>query len=193
MTIFKKEQLLLFVAPLFLLGCAANIPEKLGVSDLEWTSYSQDKQKNLLAVYERMMKERESEAEKQEANKTLSGSFLAVSIYGGKIMFPPSFINWQNYKPVRFTIFKGECHNIEMMQSSGSDVKTELGVCFYGNILYLDSSRYDRTKKAGSVSIYYSPLWLTGFAYKDINSSGYVRLSNVTVEIKQEESVSVNK
>lgn len=65
-------------------------------------------------------------------NKILSGPYLAVSIYGGKIMFPPSFINWQNYQPVHFTIFKDECRNIEMMQTSDSDTKTELGVCFHG-------------------------------------------------------------
>ena len=186
---FKKARLL-FVTPIFLLGCAINIPEKLGVSNLEWMSYSQDKQKSLLADYELMQKEREGKEEKKEEHKNPIGIYLEVSIYGGKIMFPPSFINWHNYKPARFVIFKGECSNIPIMHASDGSSKTELGVCFQDNVLYLDSSHYDLTKKMGSVTIYSSPLWLNGFIYNDISSTGYVRLSNVTVEVIQKEAPS---
>jgi hypothetical protein len=193
MFIFKKKYFLLFLTHFFLVGCAVNISEKIGVSDLEWMSYSQDKQKVLLANYDEVLKKRESELERQTENQNLSGTFLTVKIYGGKIMFPPSFINWQDYKPVHFTIFKGQCRNIEMMRPSAGDSKTELGVCFQGNVLYLDPSHYDLTQKAGSFTIYHSPLWVSGFSYKDINSSGYVRLSNVTVEIKQKWAPPVNK
>lgn len=187
MILFKRTPL--FVACLFLVGCAVNIPEKLGVSDLEWESYSKEKQKNLLANYERMMKEHGSESKGQEEDEDSKGPFLEVSIYDGKIMFPPSFINWQTYQPVRINIFKGECRNVELRSAADSNSKTMLGVCFRDNILYLDSSHYDLTKKIGTVSIYHSPLWLSGFAYKEINSTGYVKLSNVTVEIKQKEAL----
>jgi hypothetical protein len=186
---FKKARLSLFVAPIFLLGCAINTPEKLGISNLEWMSYSQDRQKSLLADYAQMQKELAGkEEEKKEDYKISIGTYLEVSIFGGKIMFPPSFINWQNYEPVRFVVFKGECSNIPIMQISDSDSKTELGVCFQDNVLYLDSSHYDLTKKMGSVTIYSSPLWLNGFTYKDISSTGYVRLSNVNVEVTQKEA-----
>lgn len=62
----KKQQVLLFVVYLFLMGCAASVPEKLGISDLEWESLGQDKQKTLLANYEWMLRERESKTEKRE-------------------------------------------------------------------------------------------------------------------------------
>jgi hypothetical protein len=188
-----KKIILLFCVHFFLVGCATNTPEKLGINELEWTSYSQEKQQTLLANYERMTKEHEGVLEKQEVDKKLSDHFLEVNIYGGKVMFPPSFINWQSYQPVHFTIFNGKCHNIEMIQASDSDTKTELSVCFYGNVLYLDSSRYDPSNGEGSVSIYRSPLWLSGFVYNEVNSGGYVRLNNVAVEIKQKDTASLNK
>lgn len=172
-----------------LVGCAANIPEKLGISDLEWESYSPGKQKVLLANHESMTKEWENKIAEPEEQKALSGPFLEVSIYDGKVMFPPSFVNWQSYQPVRFNIFKDECRNVEIKQSAEDELKTELGACFRDNILYLDSSRFDPTKKAGTVTIHYSPLWLNGFTYKEVNSSGYVKLNNVTVGVKQEEVV----
>ncbi len=181
----------LFIAYLFLIGCAANVHERLGVSELEWTSYSQDKQKVLLTNYERVTKERASELGQQQKKdkNALDVQALEVSIYGGKAMFPPAFINWYAYHPVHFNILSGECHNIELIQTADVESKTELRVCFHNNVLYLDASNYDLTKKFGSVSIYHSPLWSSGFAYKEISSSGYVKLNNVTVEIKQLDSV----
>jgi uncharacterized LabA/DUF88 family protein len=181
MTSFRR--LIPFVAYLLLVGCAANIPEKLGVSDLEWESYSHSKQKNLLANYEQMKKARENVIEESKDKQNLSGVFLEVSIY----------VNWQNYQPVRFNIFKEKCRNIEIRQAPNNDLKTELGVCFCDGILYLDSSRYDLAKKMGTANIYYSPLWLSGFVYKEINSSGYTKLNNVTIEVKQKELLSSAK
>ena len=184
-TMKRRLRLLLVIGALFLMGCANN-PALLGVSDLEWTSYSPEKQKSLLANYGQISKERKSIIKGQE-NQNLSDVFLEVSVSDGKIMFPPAFINWQNYKPVKFKIFKGQCSDVEIEHQSDNDSKTKLGACFYDNILYLDHIYYDLAKKNGTVSIHFSPLWLTGFAYKGISSSGYVGLNNVTVEIKQEE------
>lgn len=173
------------VGSLLLLGCAG-APERLGVTNLEWASYSQDKQKELLLNYHQITKKRKGIVVKPGEGKRLSNVYLVVKIYDGKVMFPPAFINWQNYQPVQFMIFKDECLNIEVAHSVAKDSKTELGACFYDNVLYLDPSRYDTAKDLGSITIHRSPLWSTGFAYQGISSSGYVRLNNVTVEIAEE-------
>jgi len=179
----KKKIFLLFIVHIFLLGCANN-PVLLGISELEWTSYSPEKQKSLLASYNQAAKERKNII-KEQGNQKLGNEFLEVTVFDGKVMFPPSFINWQNYKPVKFTIFEGQCSDIAIEHQSDNDSKTKLGVCFYDNVLYLDPIYYDLTKKNGTTTIHFSPLWLTGFTYKGISSSGYVRMNNVTIEIKQ--------
>lgn len=181
MVMIKKRLLLIVLAQLLLVGCATNIPKNLGISDLEWSSYSKEKQQSLLAHYEKVVKEHKNtkQPEPKAGNKV-----LIVGITNGQVMFPPSFINWQNYKPVRFAVYAGQCRNVKLEHKSDAKTKTELRACYYGNVLYLDPSRYNFIKRHGTASIHSSPLWLEGFAYKGVNSHGYVRLSNVTVTIK---------
>lgn len=162
---------------IFISGCMVG-PSDLGMSRKTWDKYSKDKQRELLDSYARISKERV---------KNLNGikgqnRCLEVSIYRGGIMFPPLFDSWSGYHPVMFNICSGECKDIKVFSGSS---KTNLSAYFNGNILYLDHSHYDELKKKGSVSIYYSPLWIDGFTYKGISSSGYIRFNNVSVKIKQ--------
>jgi len=183
--LIKTKQLFLIFISISLIGCAS-VSEDLGITQLEWSSYSADKQKKLLTNYGEIIKERNTIIEDQK--NSLSDVFLAVKIHSGKVMFPPSFIDWQTYKPVSFKLFKGQCRNIEITSSLDENIKTTFGVCFKDNTLYLDPSRYDFKKKIGSVMIHSSPLWSSGFSYTGINSSGYLQLNDVTVEIKKEEN-----
>lgn len=175
------KRLLLICGCLWLFGCTTNMPARLGISDLEWASYSQEKQQSLITNYGRVAKERTS-ISKQNVGDSAS---VVVSIYDGKIMFPPAFIDWQHYKAVQFTISEGQCIDVELEHKLTSKINTKLGACFHNSTLYLDPSRYNIAQKYGSINIHSSPLWKTGFVYKGINSNGYVRFNNVTVAIKQ--------
>jgi len=171
---------------IFLFGCAGvSAPTKVGMTESEWSGYSPNKQKLLLANYKKFVVEF-NKSIKNKKSAVVGSVFLEVGIHDGKVMMPP-FNSLQSYNPVKFIVFKNQCRRIILQQPANKKVHTELGVCFYGNILYLDPSHYDFTKKNGSISINSSPLWLSGFAYKGISSSGYVRLNNATVEITQKE------
>jgi hypothetical protein len=163
----------------FLFGCA-NIPANLGITESEWANYSLEKQQTLLSSYESFTEKRNNE--KKKIIDVNNNAFLEINIHDGQVMMPP-FINWQNYQPVNFVISQEQCRDIVLQHPSNEDYKTELGVCFKGNTLYLDPSHYDAKKINGSISIGYSPLWLSGFVYKKISSSGYTRLNNITIEI----------
>lgn len=180
--LFKKDQLLFLIAVLLLLffsGCTS-ISTNLGIAEAEWSNYTQQKQQELLNHYEKAT---------EEYNKFKNSGvdekiFLEIGIHGGQVMMS-QFYSWQNYNQANFIIFKGQCRDIVLQNSTNENIQTELSVCFLENTLYLDRSHYDLTKKIGSISINYSPLWLSGFAYRGISSSGYVKLNNVTVEITQ--------
>ncbi|CAL7959730.1 putative membrane associated protein [Gammaproteobacteria bacterium] len=170
----------------FLSSCAGvSAPTKIGVTESEWLGYSPDKQKALLANYEKFAAEL-NKSIKNNKNTVVDSVFLEIGIHDGKVMMPP-FNSHYDYNPVKFVIFKDQCRSIILQQPTDEKIRTELEACFYGNILYLDPSHYDLTKKNGSISINFSPFWLPGFVYKGISSSGYVRLNNVTVEITQKE------
>jgi len=185
----KKIQLLITILAILFLSACVNIPTKLGITESEWLSYSQEKQKMLLFNYEKFAEKHKIEKKKKIVVNP--HEFLEVNIYDGQVMMPP-FNNWQNYQPVSFTIFQEQCRDIILQQPANKNLQTELGVCFKGNALYLDPSRYDNTKKNRSISIGYSPLWLSGFSYKKISSSGYTRLNNVTIEITQKEKINAS-
>lgn len=170
---------------LFLSSCASvSTPTKLGMTEAEWSSYTPDKQEMLLANYEKFAAE--NKYIKNKESVVANDMFLEVGIRDGKVMMPP-FNGWQDYNPTKFIISKDQCRSVVLQQPTDETVHTELEVCFNGNVLYLDPSHYDLTKKNGTISINFSPLWLSSFSYKGINSSGYVRLNNVTVEITQVE------
>lgn len=185
----KNAQVILFsCAFLFLSGCTSiSIPTKLGISESEWEGLCKNKQQVLLSNYKKITEER-SGFLKESKNKKEDNIYLEVAIHSGKIAIPPFNNNhedWQDYKPVKFNISEGECRDITLQHFSNNKINTELSACFYNNTLYLDPSHYDLEKKNGSININFSPLWLTGFSYKNISSSGYAKLNNVTVEIKQ--------
>ena len=184
LAMLKIKLLITIITVVFLSGCAGvSTPTKLGITKSEWVSYGKDKQKLLLSNYDKFTKERGKLIKK--AKKNLNSSyFLEVDIHGGKVMMPP-FNNLQDYVPVSFVILKEQCRNIILQQPTNKKMHTELDVCFYGNTLYLDPSHHDLAKKIGSISINSSPLWLSGFSYKGITSSGYVRLNDVAIEITQ--------
>lgn len=169
---------------MFLYGCSSvSVPTKIGMTESEWLGYSPDKQKILLANYKKFAAEFKKSTD--DTKGIASGHvFLEVGVRDGRVMMPP-FNNMQDYNPVKFTIFKDRCRSIVLQSPSDPKTRTELEACFYGNILYLDPSHYDLTKRRGSISINSSPFWLSGFSYKGISSSGYVRLNNVTIEITQ--------
>lgn len=177
----RSKSLLAIVIAFFITGCAHG-PKKLGVSDLEWSSYSSEKQQRLLENYDQIVKERAKITGQETANAQHDS--LAVNIHDGKVMMPPAFINWQYYQPVSVTIADGECRDVELKHRTDEDIKTSLIMCYHNDVLYLDPSRYDLTKKLGTVRIHATPLWLSGFNYQGIHSQGYVRLNNVTVEVK---------
>ncbi len=171
----------LILPVLVLLSGCANLREKIGISELEWSSYSEARQSTLINSYHTLAKERQAIL----SPETVSDKHLEITLSGGKVMFPPDFITWHNYNPASFAIYPDSCNEIELTGSDGGNLKTKLGVCYYNKTLYLDSSRYDFSKKLGSVMIRRSPLWSSGFLYKAINSSGYVRFNDVTVNIVQ--------
>lgn len=163
-------------------GCSTiNYPETLGLSNTQWQSLSQDQQATLIASSKSI--EQQSAPLLQKKPTATDTTFLAVKISGGKVMMPP-FNSWVSYQPAAFTITSDECKDIELLAKTGEG-KVTLRSCWQRNILFVDPSRYDTTKKMGSINIYFSPLWVQGFAYTGINTSGYARLRNATIEIKQ--------
>jgi len=168
---------------LLLNGCTGiSDATKLGIEETQWVNYSQNKQKELLANYKKINKEF-ADAAKNSINT--KDNILNISIYEGKVMLPP-FDGWQDYMPVKFTLAKNQCSDMNVYKTNDAKIYTKLRACFSNDTLYLDPSYHDLSKKHGSISIHYSPLWFTGFTYKEITSSGHVRFNKVNIKVTQD-------
>ncbi len=167
--------ILAIVVMLSLVGCAVT-PDTLGVSAARWAQYSEAQQQELIANYEQI------QSSTLDAPVDVN-NFVLVNIKGGTVMMSPFIVGYA-YNSVRFMVTSGECRTVPLNSTLGVGF-VDLTACFKNNILYMDPSRYEIDKRFGSIQFHALPLWKQGFSYKNISSSGYARLQNVTVSIKQ--------
>ncbi|MDR1012417.1 MAG: hypothetical protein LBL40_01005 [Coxiellaceae bacterium] len=167
----------------FLLAGCVFIPERLGINDFEWKEYSNKHKQRLIVGFFKGVNEH-ARLSKYSKNKKNNQEFLIVSIHGGKVAFPPTFVNSEEYQPIKFIILKDQYLAIEIKSTYSYNVKTILWACYTNNVLYLDPKRYEFMRARGTLNIPYSPLWLDGFSYKFLDSDGYVRFGNVIVDIE---------
>lgn len=155
---------------------------RLGISEAEWKNYSPDERQRIKSGYYEMLKGRYSEEEKT----TSDGTMVKVKVSDGQVDMPP-FANLSSYIPVEFELQSGDCQNIELRQQNGNK-KISMKACYLNKTLYLDPSRYDATKKLGSIQLHYSPIWDREFTYQNVSSNGYVHLTNVNVTVRKYDS-----
>lgn len=165
----------ILILSIALVGCAVS-PQKLGISEQEWNSYSDEQRQKILVDYQQIAAEQGNIKKNSSESETIN-----VKIYDGEVMMQP-FTQWCSYQPVTFDLAKNTCDEILLNQLNGA-AQTSLRACYKDNLLYLDPSRYDLTKRNGSINFPFSPLWKQGFEYNGVSSSGFVRLKNVTVKI----------
>jgi len=192
MNIFKRIVAVhLLILGLSGLTACATTPEDIGISSDQWAKYDKTKQEKLMESYQKLEEVNKLEDKKvvdqyqSLKNDSYEGDYLKVRIYNGKAMMPP-FVNWYNFQETTFEIIPDTCTNALLKEEANDPEVNEVSMraCFKNNILYLDPSRFESSKEQGTVRFANSPLWDLGFTYNNINSNGYARLKDVSVEIK---------
>ncbi|MBA2655263.1 MAG: hypothetical protein H0U71_09405 [Gammaproteobacteria bacterium] len=162
-------------------ACAT--PTRLGISDAEWQNYSSDQQQKIKSGYYEMLKSR---GKTDDEPIVSDGSALNVRICAGQVAMPP-FTDLSNYSPVELSVISGNCQTVQINELNGNK-KVPMKVCYLNKTLYIDPSRYDQTKKLGSIQLHYSPIWDRGFTYQNVSSSGYAHLTNANVTVRKYEN-----
>lgn len=174
----------LLFATLLMTGCVTVQPSDLGISPQVWNQYTKEQRDEMASNYHEIELGRVENGLKG----TLGGdknSILNVQIHSGKAMMPP-FTQLQYYQPLSFSIHQGECYKrIPVYQSNDPKKQVILAACYRDDILYLDPSRYDKSKRYGSLEFTAMPLWRRGFTYPNVSSSGLVRFTHVNITITE--------
>ncbi|MCK4870618.1 MAG: hypothetical protein KAS93_05875 [Gammaproteobacteria bacterium] len=160
---------------LMLAGCAVT-PNTLGISAQTWHKYSKAKQQALIVGYHSVSSFYKSGQAKH------GGRLLQVVVAHGTVKMPP-FVKSYTYRPVIFTIPEGVCRSV-ILRNQKAQKQVAVGACYKHGILLLDPSRYDVNKRLGSIRFYKSPLWRQGFSYRNVHSTGFVRLKDATITIR---------
>ncbi len=172
-------RLLMLVVPLLLLSACAVSPNQLGISQSEWNQYSEQQRQQIKHNY------RQAQEVKHEIHAKNGNSVLAVRVQGGQVLMPP-YTSLQPYQAVAFNVKEGECNlKIAMVQPNNPDQKTSLKVCYANGVLYFDPSPYDPNFAKGALQFAYMPVWKRGFTYSNMSSTGFTKLTNATVFVKE--------
>lgn len=170
----------LLTATLFLAGCSG-VP--YGITDDQWKSMSLVRMKELQENYVRIREERSQENIHQSRLRiTKKTPSLEVQVEGGTVKMPP-FDKSFAYKPAKLIVYQGHCQSVQLWQQQG-DKKIALEICYLGDVLYVDPSKYEYQWRHGSLRFNYVPLWRAGFEYKSVTSQGYASLKNANIKIK---------
>jgi len=182
-------------ALLSLSACSTFSPQAFGISEAEWKTYDQEKQQELLNLYKQQEEQKKIEARQAKAQKnkvfTNAKNKLIVSVTGGKAIMPP-FTSWYAYQQYRPLAIGPEACADTILQKVPFNPKVKpkenelimLHACYIKGTLFLDPSRFEANKMAGTASFRFSPLWDRGFTYDHITTSGYVRLKNANITIR---------
>jgi hypothetical protein len=170
-------RIVLLLLTLLLTACVS--PMRMGISEAEWRHFSPEEKEKIKKGYYEVLKGRFHANEKAVSD----GSTLNVKIAGGQISMPP-FNGLCHYAPLEFNILSGDCLKLDLKELEGNRT-IPMQACYRNKTLFLDPSRYDPTKRIGSIQLHYSPIWDRGFTYANVSSSGYAHLTNVNVSVKR--------
>lgn len=167
------RRLLLILPTLALLVSCAG-PTQLGFSQQQWQAMTPQQRQQLIDQYR--------QAGSYKPATVYAGPDIEVALLNGKAAMPP-FTQKYNFAATNFSINPGECEHVRL-SSINSTNSTSMKACYDGLHLSLDPSKYDLDKKQGTAHFAYNPLWLSGFTYSNVTTSGYVDLENTSLAIK---------
>lgn len=169
--------LLLFSFGLMLSACS--VETLYGINTQEWNKMSEKQKKKVQDGYAKVQNTLLHEDRYKSNYET---PVLNVVVYGGWIMMPP-FDKHYRYEKVNISLAEGQCTKTTVRQEGGEKV-LPLKICYTDEFLQIDPSPYDPDKMHGSIVMHASPLWLRGYTYKHINSTGYAKLKNAHVRVQ---------
>jgi len=173
------------LACISLSACNTFTPHALGISDAEWTKINKNKQNELRTLYYTQQERDVKMMEVYKKNAALNfKNRIQVRVFDGTAIMPP-FTTWYSYQITPFIVIPGTCVDHPLQKIPGKkDEQIMLRACYQNGTLFLDPSKIDQQKMTGTITFHYSPIWDQGFTYQNVNTSGYVRLKNASVEIK---------
>lgn len=169
--------LLLFSFGIMLSGCS--VETMYGINSKQWNKMTQKQKKEIQKGYAKVQstlvhdRARKIQYERPE---------LTVVVYGGWIMMPP-YVRHYRYDKISVSLVSGQCAKISVHEKNGGKV-VPLKICYNDQLLQIDPSTYEVDKMHGSIVMHASPLWLRGYTYKHITTSGYAKLKNAHVWVK---------
>lgn len=172
-----KVRILALLPSVLLVGCVST--NDLGVSRQDWQATSAQQQQQMKQAYRNIMHYQQQQM-KPEPNK----AGINVVLDSGTAMMPP-FTSPLAFRIAKATIPAGECRQMPL-DAITSDQTVDLTACYIHGVLALDPSHYQVNDWQGTRFINYNPLWLQGFTYHQVSTSGYVRLKHTDVTIKMD-------
>ncbi len=169
----KKLPMLGLLGSVALTGCVSNAD--MGINNDQWRLLNDKQKQNFTAHY------RENKDFQKHRQYQPGPTRITVRIRNGTANVTPSF-DASRFYATKFQLRDGQCKRVPLIavQKSG---QANLTACFTNQVLSLDPSRYKVKDREGTLFLNYNPVWLHGFTYYGVSSSGYAGLSGVDITV----------
>lgn len=169
----------LMILSIYLGGCQS-FSQSVGLSDREW-AYTPALQK--MAMLNNHINNKGNWCQKQTfVNHAQAPIFIELesgyaSLWPGKVNKP--------IEPLRLLLKPGDCVNVAL-QSKDHQHQSQLDLFYDGRSLILDPLFYDYASSNGTLQIDKHPLWLNGFSYSNLSTTGYASLNKLKLTIHEQ-------
>lgn len=170
--------LCVFLMALFLVLSGCQSPGRLGVVSSTWQGWSPERQKIVKQSYARV-----KAWQATQGQTVVAGSGIRVSLSGGTVLSVKKDKRLR-YQPLSWVLLPGQCKTVAL-RTLPEKAKVALNSCYLKQVFSLDPSRYQWSKRAGTLFIHQHPYWHHGVTYQGsgIQTTGYASLENITLRI----------
>lgn len=174
-----KRFLLPLMGAILLSGC--NAEHNYGIANDRWAALSPQQRSQVEQQYTQTQNALAEEQRNTIVNP--NAHEIRVAVYGGRALMPP-FHWYQPYDTEVVDIKEGTCETCTLHRPDGEKA-VDLTLCYRDHELEIDPSKFVFDKRHGTLAFHESPIWKKGFTYTQVKTSGYARLKNAHIYVKQ--------
>lgn len=167
---------LLMACVFVLTGCQS--PGRMGVVSSTWQGWSPERQKTVKQSYKRV-----KAWQATQGQTILAGDAIRVRVSGGTVFWVKKDMR-SHYQPLSWVLSPGQCKTVQL-RTLPENARVALSSCYLKGVFSLDPSRYQWSKRAGTLFIHQHPYWQQGVTYQgaNIQTAGYASLQGMTLRI----------
>lgn len=165
-----------------LAGCQSASYQDFSMREEDWAALTPDAKASLLKQYQSAHRPTMTTLTGMTHHATHYPTIEVTLKKGSALMWPKH--QRRRVQPQQFVLKVGACQTKAITDQQG-DAQTELQVCYDGQAVWIDPSRWRKAHVHGSLIVHENMMWAHGMTYPPLDSQGYAQLQQAVFAIRQ--------